>query len=72
MKVEGEGIPLVEIKSKKNQNEGKGQPDRSTEKHKEPKMWKALVRAFGFTFLMGSLLKFVHDSLLFVSPYILG
>ena len=37
----------------------------------EPTLWVALVKAFYKTFLFGSFLKLLHDSLMFVSPMLL-
>lgn len=37
----------------------------------EPKLWIALGRAFGWTFLVAAFFKLIHDILLFVSPLLL-
>jgi len=54
--------------------EGDAEPEvgiQSGKKVYRPSLTSALAKAFGLTFLFGSLLKFVYDVLIFVSPMLL-
>ncbi|XP_065055747.1 multidrug resistance-associated protein 1-like [Rhopilema esculentum] len=58
----GKKEPFVEIKDAKG---------KKVQKEKKPSMWLVLAKCFGWTFFLGAILKFFHDVLLFVNPYLL-
>ena len=41
------------------------------QKDRVPSIWRSLARCFGSTFLFAAVMKFFHDALLFVNPYLL-
>ena len=57
-KIDKEGSAKIEIKDGKS-------------KEKVPSMWRTLAQCFGSTFLFAAVMKLVHDSLVFVNPYLL-
>ena len=58
----GKKEPFVEIKDAKG---------KKVQEEKKPSMWLVLAKCFGWTFFLGAILKFFHDVLLFVNPYLL-
>jgi len=56
--IDTEGAAKVEIKDGKS-------------KERVPSMWRTLAQCFGSTFLFAAVMKLLHDSLVFVNPYLL-
>lgn len=79
----GEGEQQTEVKvgmanGHKAENNGKAdeptvafESGEADSKEKQPSVWRNLAQCLGSTFLFAALMKFFHDALLFVNPYLL-
>ena len=71
VKFEAEDVKESERKLIGNKDDAQVLIKDGKEKDKVPSIWRTLAQCFGSTFLFAASMKFFHDALLFVNPYLL-
>ena len=71
VKFEAEDLKKSERELKENKDDFQVLIKGGKAKEKVPSIWRTLAQCFGSTFLFAACMKFFHDALLFVNPYLL-